>query len=257
MAADLKKRSSRAQKQVNLTTRFMRNQERARRIFYSTPFQCLVVCLIFTVSPLIRLLSFSPTLLQHLIPYQPATHQFPFSHPKSHPHHILCPSFSSQAQPNSDTPSPTRPRSLQNFVINAAQAQLNGQLLADNGSLSEVGSLLDRLDVAFTCVFAAELIFNAFAHWFTPFITNQYNIIDSVVIMLSLVSLGPLDIPVSILRVVRAFRVIRIFGRLSNLKNIINALTASLIPVFNSFLLILVFMSICAPPKSSSCSVLQ
>ena len=143
---------------------------------------------------------------------------------------------------------PTHTNSRQNFIVNAAQAQLNSQLIANDGSFSSLGRMLDRLDVAFTCVFTVELLINAFAHWFTPFVSNQYNLIDCLVIGLSLVSLGPLEIPVSILRVVRAFRVIRIFGRLSALKNIINALTASLIPVFNSFLLILVFMSICASP---------
>jgi voltage-dependent calcium channel L type alpha-1D len=118
----------------------------------------------------------------------------------------------------------------------------------DDGSLTAAGEELDHLDVFFTCVFTAELVINAYAHWFTDFIANQYNLIDTVVIGLSLVSLGPLDIPVSILRVVRAFRVIRIFGRLSALKNIIASLTASLIPVFNAFLLVILCMSICAPP---------
>ncbi len=125
------------------------------------------------------------------------------------------------------------------------QAQLNGQLIAGDGSFTDFGLVLDRMDIFFTCIFTAELLLNAYAHWFRPFVTNQYNLIDCVVIGLSVVSLGPIDIPVSILRVVRAFRVIRIFGRLSNLKNIIAALSASLIPVFNAFLLVILFMSIC------------
>jgi hypothetical protein len=134
----------------------------------------------------------------------------------------------------------------QNFLINVAQAQLNGQLVADDGSFTNAGLFLDRVDIFFTSIFTAELVLNAYAHWFIPFATNPYNLIDSVVIMLSLVSLGPLEIPVSILRVIRAFRVIRIFGRLSALKNIIATLSASLIPVFNAFLLVILFMSICA-----------
>ncbi len=150
----------------------------------------------------------------------------------------------------------------QNFLINVAQSQLNGQLVADDGSFTDSGLFLDRLDIFFTCVFTAELLLNAYAHWLTPFASNPYNLIDCLVISLSLVSLGPLDIPVSILRVVRAFRVIRIFGRLSALKNIINALSASLIPVFNAFLLVILFMSICssrpalpiAPSLAQPCS---
>jgi hypothetical protein len=134
----------------------------------------------------------------------------------------------------------------QNFLINVAQTQLNGQLVHDDGSFTNAGRFLDQLDIFFTSIFTSELLLNAYAHWFTDFIANQYNLVDTVVIALSLVSLGPLDIPVSILRVIRAFRVIRIFGRLSALKNIIASLSASLIPVFNAFLLVILFMSICA-----------
>ena len=68
-------------------------------------------------------------------------------------------------------------------------------------------------------------------------------------------ALGPLDIPVSILRVMRAFRVIRIFGRLAALKNIVLGLSLSIIPVLNAFVLVLLLMSICERLSAASLPV--
>jgi hypothetical protein len=68
---------------------------------------------------------------------------------------------------------------------------------------------------------------------------------DLFVVSLSLVALGPIDIPVSILRLMRAFRIIRMFGRIKTLRNIVGALTASILPVLNAFVILLVFASIC------------
>jgi hypothetical protein len=140
----------------------------------------------------------------------------------------------------------------QNFVVNAAQAQLNGQLVRPDGSLTDAGRLLDGLDIGFTCVFALELAMNAYAHWLAPFLRSGYNLVDTVVVLLSLLALGPINVPISILRVVRAFRVVRIFGRLRSLKNIITGLAASVAPVFNAFLLMLLVVSICEQWRSVS-----
>ena len=136
----------------------------------------------------------------------------------------------------------------QNFVVNVAQAQLNGQLTASDGTVNSIGQALAALDTLFTCTFAVELLVNAYAHWFYPFVTNRYNLIDTAIILVSLIALGPLNIPASILRVVRAFRVVRIFHRLKSLKNIVDALTASVIPVANAFLLMLLVVSVCKLP---------
>jgi hypothetical protein len=40
-------------------------------------------------------------------------------------------------------------------------------------------------------------------------------------------------------------RVIRLFGRIKALKNILTALTASIVPVLNAFLIMLVIAAIC------------
>ena len=37
---------------------------------------------------------------------------------------------------------------------------------------------------------------------------------DLFVVSMSLVALGPIDLPISILRLMRAFRIIRMFGRI-------------------------------------------
>ena len=86
------------------------------------------------------------------------------------------------------------------------------------------------------------------------FFTDGWNQLDFVVVILSLVSLGPVSMPINVIRVMRAFRVIRLFGRLKSLKNIVGALTASILPVMNAFLILLIIASICAPPRWSGFS---
>ncbi len=47
-------------------------------------------------------------------------------------------------------------------------------------------------------------------------------------------------------QVLRAFRVLRLFGRLESLRNIVTAITASIIPVLNAFVIIYLVASICS-----------
>ena len=76
---------------------------------------------------------------------------------------------------------------------------------------------------------------------------------DLFVVSMSLVALGPIDMPVSILRLMRAFRIIRMFGRIKTLRNIVTALTASILPVLNAFVILLVVASICGSPATTLC----
>ncbi len=62
---------------------------------------------------------------------------------------------------------------------------------------------------------------------------------------MSLVALGPVNLPVTILRLMRALRVIRLFGRLKALKKMISALTSSIVPMMNAFLILFIILSIC------------
>ena len=77
---------------------------------------------------------------------------------------------------------------------------------------------------------------------------------DFFVVVMSLIALGPIDMPISILRLMRAFRIIRMFGRINTLRNIVTALTASITPVLNAFVILLVFASICESLLRSSAS---
>ena len=74
---------------------------------------------------------------------------------------------------------------------------------------------------------------------------------DLFVVTMSLVALGPIDLPISILRLMRAFRIIRLFGRIKTLRNIVTALTTSILPVLNAFVILLVIASICGLPAVS------
>ena len=74
---------------------------------------------------------------------------------------------------------------------------------------------------------------------------DGWNLFDSVVVALSLVALGPIDMPVNVLRSLRAFRVIRLFGRMGTLRDIVVSMTAAILPVLNAFLVMLIVASIC------------
>ena len=72
---------------------------------------------------------------------------------------------------------------------------------------------------------------------------------DTIVIILSLVALGPFNMPISVLRLVRAFRVIRLFGRMRQLKRILSALSASILPELNALMIMFIVVSICECPE--------
>ena len=107
------------------------------------------------------------------------------------------------------------------------------------------------MDTAFTAVFTAELLVNAYAHWLAPFVRDGWNVFDTIVVTLSLVALGPVSMPINVLRSIRALRVVRLFGRLGALRDIVSSLTAAIVPVLNAFLILLIVSSICAPPPRS------
>jgi hypothetical protein len=95
-----------------------------------------------------------------------------------------------------------------------------------------------QVNTVFTLLFAVDLVLNAFAHWFRPFLNNGtliffasfcnrltnsagWNILDIVVVASSLVSLGTSFLNLNIIRMLRAMRVIRIFGRVNALKKVL------------------------------------
>ena len=136
-----------------------------------------------------------------------------------------------------------------NFFISAVDAQLTDQLDTVGGSRTSTGQLIDLGNTIITVFFTIELLLNLYAHWLREFLSSWMNIWDAVIVGLSVASLGPLELamPVTILRffrVVRILRVLKIFARLPELKRIISALSHSLIPMLNAFLIVLVVMAI-------------
>ncbi len=117
--------------------------------------------------------------------------------------------------------------------------------------VQQLGEILDGIDTMFTAVFTLELLVNMYAHWFRPFWRDGWSIFDFLVIALSLVALGPVNMPISVIRLMRTFRVVRLFGRMRALRQIILALTASLVPVTNAFFILLIVIAICAPSQIS------
>jgi hypothetical protein len=132
---------------------------------------------------------------------------------------------------------------LQNFCTSVIEAQQQAEsLILEDGSPTFLKVVLDNMNMGFTVVFTIELLTNMFAHWFKQFATNSWSVFDAIVVLISLVALGPLDFPVSILR---ALRVVRLFGRLQASKKILAALSVSLVPMCNAFFIMLIVAMIC------------
>ena len=131
---------------------------------------------------------------------------------------------------------------VQNFFASITEAQMQGNLINADGSRTNTIIFLDGLNFILTIVFTAELMTNMYAHWLIEFITNRWSVFDLIVVVLSLVTLGPLDLPISVLR---ALRVLRLFGRFKALKKILSALSASIVPMLNAFFIMLIISMIC------------
>ncbi len=134
---------------------------------------------------------------------------------------------------------------LQNFLASVFEAQYGRKLVLQDGSSTQLGDMMDKLNLFFTAYFAVELAINAYAHWFALFAYNGWNHLDVFIVVMSLVDLGPMDIPNWFVQLIRAFRVIRLFGRIRALKKMIAAVTASIFPMMNAFIILMIVLSIC------------
>jgi hypothetical protein len=131
----------------------------------------------------------------------------------------------------------------QNFCVSAAEVQVErGSLIHPDGRPTATKQLLELLNTVFTVVFTVELLLNFFSQPIRNFISNAWSVSDTIVVIMSLIVLGPLDFPISILR---ALRVVRLFGRLESSKKILAALSVSLIPMCNAFFIMLIVAMIC------------
>ena len=143
---------------------------------------------------------------------------------------------------------------MQNFVCTIVESQYMNGPSNDEHSKTTLASLMERLNLFFTIIFTMELGMNAFCYWLRPFIQNMWNILDTFIIVMSLVSTVLTNEPTGIVRVLRALRVIRLFGRVKSLKKIISALTMAVLPVLNVFLILFLLIGIGAfPPLAARC----
>lgn len=95
------------------------------------------------------------------------------------------------------------------------------------------------VDLVFTVLFAVELVLNLYVNWWRPFISSGWSVFDLIVVSTSLLAAALPAIPaVNVLRLVRIFRIFRLFQWFRSLKIIINAVTAAILPVFSSFIVL-------------------
>jgi hypothetical protein len=128
---------------------------------------------------------------------------------------------------------------LQNFVICVLDAQYKQE------NSKEFDDFVRIVNNILTVIFAFELIVNVCANWMKRFIRNGWNWLDIFIVFVSLLDFGPFDNPLWLVRLMRAFRVVRLFGRVSMLTKMISAITASLFPMLNAFVILFVVLSIC------------
>ena len=106
---------------------------------------------------------------------------------------------------------------------------------------------LENIDVYFTLFFTLELLINMTAHLFWDFFRNPWSCFDFLIVTISLVSLGPLDMAfIKGMRILRVFRIIRVFGRVASLRSLISALMYSLAPVLSAMFICLCIIFIYA-----------
>jgi hypothetical protein len=97
----------------------------------------------------------------------------------------------------------------------------------------------------FTIIFSVELVLNLYAQWFQPFFSDGWNMLDLVIVAISLIGLAPVDLPVSLILSLRAIRVVRLFGKVKSLRKMMTALSMSIPPMMNAYIIIFIIAGIC------------
>ena len=135
------------------------------------------------------------------------------------------------------------------FCLDLAEAQL---LPAPGSGLERVFVVLDAIT---TGLFTVELAMNAFAHSknrFKEFLSRPSNWFDTAIVVQSLVTVcllaaGVISAPsAKMLRLMRLGRVVRLFRSLESLQKLINAITSSILPVCNAFLILVIVAAVYA-----------
>ena len=125
-------------------------------------------------------------------------------------------------------------------------------MILSNGSITDnpsaggpLSAAQDSLNLFFTIVFTVELVLNLYAQWFQPFFSDGWNLLDVVVVAFSLIGLAPVELPVSLILSLRAVRVVRLFGKIKSLRKMMTALTHSIPPMMNAYIIIFIITGIC------------
>lgn len=130
---------------------------------------------------------------------------------------------------------------LVNFIANIVQFEM---LPVEGSHELHVFQIVEDV---FTVLFTLELSMNMIANWFYPFWSDTWNILDFVVVLISIVAIPLESMPgVNVLRLLRVFRVVRLFKRLESLRTIVESLTAAILPVTNAFFVLLLIASLYA-----------
>ncbi|EKX36094.1 hypothetical protein GUITHDRAFT_117764 [Guillardia theta CCMP2712] len=131
------------------------------------------------------------------------------------------------------------------FFLNCVQAELTPS------SDSVASTVFNVTDIIFTAIFTFELALNIFVNWKgkygMKFWLNGWNIFDTVIVIVSLLSLALPKVPAfTTLRMLRVFRAAQLFKRMRHLRVIFNAILGSLLPVLNSVLILVIVTSMFA-----------
>ena len=124
-------------------------------------------------------------------------------------------------------------------------AQYKQEMFTADGNRSDLGNMLYSLNMFFTIIFAFELVLNLFANWFLRFIKNGWNVLDFVIVFMSMLDFGLIDFPDWLVRLMRALRIVRLFGRVKELRKMFSAISASIFPMMNAFVILVIILSIC------------
>ena len=128
---------------------------------------------------------------------------------------------------------------LQNFIICVMDAQYK------KDGTTRFDRFVISINLVFTLVFAVELGINMFSNWFLKFARSGWSWLDLFVVVMSFMDFGPFNIPDWLVRLMRAFRIVRLFGRVHELTKMFSAITASLFPMMNAFVILVIVLSIC------------
>jgi hypothetical protein len=110
-----------------------------------------------------------------------------------------------------------------NFFLDVIQAEM--QPAPD----SDAARAFHATDILFTCLFALDLLINLLAHSLLPFLRQGWNLLDLLVISLSIASLAMDNgsSGINSLRTIRAIRAVRLLKGVTKLREIVNAVISS------------------------------